>query len=197
MNKDEFIKRLKDSLDIFNTNTIQDEISWYQNEFEKKLKDGLKEEAIIKSFGEISEIQNKIYIKHGLNPDKVIKKNNFIYKQFEELFQVIHHVIDEMGKNDFQNNIKIIFDLVLLFVFICLMKIPFILIRNLGDSLILYFDFPFVSDIWGIIVDLIYIVVAVLVFMNIFSKYFKNLKASKKNKIKGKELESINLEEKK
>lgn len=197
MNKTEFIKRLKDSLEIFDSHTIEKEVSYYQKEIERKIEEGLKEEDVIKSFGEINEIQIQIYKEHGLNPDKISKKNTFFYKQFEELFQVIHHLIDEMGKNDFQNNMKIIFDLVLLFAFICIIKIPFILIRNLGDSLILYLDFPIVSDIWGILIDFIYIIVAVMVFMNIFSKYFKNLKSSKKKQIKEKELESINLEKKK
>ena len=129
---------------------------------------------------------------------KLPKKNGFIYKQFEELFQVIHHVIDEMGKNDFQSNLKIIVDILILIAFICLIKIPFILVRNLGDSLIINLNITFMSGIWGLIVDIIYIVVAIIVFVNIFNKYFKNIKGNKKTNLKqrGKELESINLEKK-
>ncbi len=196
MNKEEFASRLETSLDIFEDSVKKQEIENYLKKIEEREKNGESEEEIIKSFGTITEITETILKSHGINPKKLSKKNGFIYKQFEELFQVIHHVIDEMSKNDFQNNLKIILDLLILIAFICLLKIPFILVRNLGDSLITNLNITFMSGIWGLIVDIIYIIVALVVFMNIFNKYFKNIKAKKSNKIKGKELESINLEKK-
>lgn len=196
MNKEEFASRLETSLDIFEDSVKKQEIENYLKKIEEREKNGESEEEIIKSFGTITEITETILKSHGINPKKLSKKNGFIYKPFEELFQVIHHVIDEMSKNDFQNNLKIILDLLILIAFICLLKIPFILVRNLGDSLITNLNITFMSGIWGLIVDIIYIIVALVVFMNIFNKYFKNIKAKKSNKIKGKELESINLEKK-
>ena len=196
MNKEEFASLLETSLDIFEDSVKKQEIENYLKKIEEREKNGESEEEIIKSFGTITEITETILKSHGINPKKLSKKNSFIYKQFEELFQVIHHVIDEMSKNDFQNNLKIILDLLILIAFICLLKIPFILVRNLGDSLITNLNITFMSGIWGLIVDIIYIIVALVVFMNIFNKYFKNIKAKKSNKIKGKELESINLEKK-
>ena len=196
MNKEEFASRLETSLDIFEDSVKKQEIENYLKKIEEREKNGESEEEIIKSFGTITEITETILKSHGINPKKLSKKNGFIYKQFEELFQVIHHVIDEMSKNDFQNNLKIILDLLILIAFICLLKIPFILVRNLGDSLITNLNITFMSGIWGLIVDIIYIIVALVVFMNIFNKYLKNIKAKKSNKIKGKELESINLEKK-
>ena len=196
MNKEEFVRRLETSLDIFEDSVKKQEIENYLKKIEERTKNGESEEEIIKSFGTMTEITETILKSHGINPQKLSKKNGFIYKQFEELFQVIHHVIDEMSKNDFQNNLKIILDLLILIAFICLLKIPFILVRNLGDSLITNLNITFMSGIWGLIVDIIYIIVALVVFMNIFNKYFKYIKAKKSNKIKGKELESINLEKK-
>lgn len=196
MNKEEFVSRLENSLDIFEEEVKKEEIEKYLKKIEDREKSGETEQEIIKSFGTITNIQEQIFKQHGINPKKLQKKNGYIYKQFEELFQVIHHVIDEMSKNDFQNNIKIIVDILILIAFICLLKIPFILIRNIGDSLIINLNITFMSGIWGVLIDIIYIVIAIAVFMNIFNKYFKNIKAKKSNKIKGKELESINLEKK-
>ena len=196
MNKEEFVRRLETSLDIFEDSVKKQEIENYLKKIEERTKNGESEEEIIKSFGTMTEITETILKSHGINPQKLSKKNGFIYKQFEELFEVIHHVIDEMSKNDFQNNLKIILDLLILIAFICLIKIPFILVRNLGDSLITNLNITFMTGIWGLIVDIIYIIVALIVFMNIFNKYFKNIKAKKTNKIKGKELESIHLEKK-
>lgn len=196
MNKKEFANHLETSLDIFEDSVKSQEIEKYLKKIEEREKNGESEEEVIKSFGTIAEITETILKSHGINPKKLSKKNGFIYKQFEELFQVIHHLVDEMGKNDFQNNLKIILDLLILITFICLIKIPFILIRNLGDSLITNLNIPFMSGIWGLLVEIIYIIIAIVVFMNIFNKYFKNTQAKTNNKIKGKELESIHLEKK-
>ena len=195
MNQEEFIKKLRDGLDILEDNVIDEEVNHYVEEIEKQKNQNINEEQIIASFGNLDTIQKSIFKKHGINPSKVLKKEGFLYKKFEELFEVIHRVVDIMSKNSFQENIKILFDLLILIIFICLLKIPFILVRNLGDSLFTYTSIPLISEIWGILIDLIYIVIAVMVFVNIFTKWFKNLKVTKK--IKGKALDSISLEDSK
>lgn len=193
LNQEEFIKKLKDKLDILLPEVVEAEVNIYIKEIEIKKMQNLKEEDIIRAFGDIENIQKEILKKNGINPAKVLRKEGFVYKKFEELFQVIHRVVDTMSKNSFQDNVKILFDLLILIIFICLIKIPFILVRNLGDGLISYIDFPYISDIWGILIDLIYIVIAVIVFVNIFTKWFKNLKTTKK--LKTKELETISLQD--
>lgn len=195
MNQEEFIKKLKDKLDILTSEALNDEIKYFESEIEKQKDQNVSEEDIIKSFGNLENIEKQILKKHGINPEKVMKKENFIYKKFEELFQVIHRVVDIMSKNDLKDNVKILFDLFILIIFVCFIKIPFILIQNLGDSLLSYIDIPYISDIWGILIDLIYIIIALIIFMNIFTKWFKNLKTTKK--LKTKELESVTLEDKK
>ena len=191
MNQEEFIKKLKDRLDILTPEALEEEIKIYESDIEAKKTQNISEEDIIKSFGSLESIEKRILKKHGINPEKVMKKESFVYKKFEELFQVIHRMVDIMSKNDFKDNVKIIFDLLILIIFICLIKIPFILVQNSGDSLLSYIDIPYISDIWGLIVDLIYIVIAVIIFINIFTKWFKNLKTTKKLKMK--ELESVKL----
>ena len=193
MNQEEFIKKLRDHLDIFEDNVIDEEVNHYVEEIEKQKNQNINEEQIIASFGNLDTIQKSIFKKHGINPSKVLKKEGFLYKKFEELFEVIHRVVDIMSKNSFQENIEILFDLLILIIFICLLKIPFILVRNLGDSLFTYTSIPLISEIWGILIDLIYIVIAVMVFVNIFTKWFKNLKTTKK--LKTKELETISLQD--
>ena len=193
MNQEEFIKKLKDKLEILTPEALEEEIKIYELEIERQKEQNIKEEDIIKSFGTIENIVKKILKKHGINPEKVMKKESLLYKKFEELFEVIHRVVDVMSKNDFKENVNIFFDLLIIIIFISLIKIPFILIQNLGDSLLSYIDIPYSMDIWGLIVDLIYIVISVIIFANIFTKWFKNLKVAKK--IKTKELESVTLKD--
>ena len=197
MNREEFRKKLLDGLDILHAGVATLECDVYLKQIEEKMQNGSSEEDAVKSLGEISVIQKDILNKHGINPDKVIKTKGFFYKQFEELFQVIHRVVEQMANNSFKENVKIIVDILILIFVICIIKIPFILVQNLGDSVLLAFDYPILLDIWVLIIDVLYIIVAIMVFMNVFTKWFKNLRVQKKEKpvqkIKAKALESVNL----
>ncbi len=199
MNREEFRKNLLDGLYILQTDVAMDECALYLKQIDEKIQSGLSEEEAIKSLGDISTIQKDILNKRGINPDKVIKKKGFFYKQFEELFQVIHRVVEQMANNSFKENVKIIVDIFVLIFIICIIKIPFILIQNLGDSVLLAFEYPILLDIWALILDVLYIIVAIMVFMNVFTKWFKNLKVQKKEKhvqkIEAKALESVNLKD--
>ena len=195
LNKEMFVKKLKDKLDILEDSVQEEEINEYVKKIEEQEKSDLKEEDIIKSFGSINEISRKILKKHGINPNKVLKKDRFLYKKFEELFEVIHKVVDVMSKNSLEENAKIILDILILIAFVCLLKIPFVAIRDLGDSLLSYTSIPVLYNLWGILIDIIYIIVAVFVFMNIFTKWFKNLKSTKKLKVKS--LDTVTLGDKK
>ena len=136
MNKEKLTTILNARLDLFNAKVKEEEkkkIIDLVNDNEQK---GMSETEAIKSLGNLDDIINNIYISHGIDPKKITKKKDFFYKKFTELFEVIHHVIDVSSKNDFQSNMKIIFDMVILLGFVCILKIPFILILYFHISLI-------------------------------------------------------------
>ena len=199
MKKSEFIIKLRTKLDIF-TNEEQEKIINYYTTF---IENSENQEETINSLGSIEEIQDKIFLIHGINPKKVKKQG--LFKRLEELFQVVHQVVEIMSNNKMKENAKIFLDLLVLIFFICLIKIPFIFIRNIGESLLDPFGVPILLTIWSVILDIIYIVVAFMVFVNIFTKWFKNLTEKKKEKvieekkeekkIIGSSLEAISLEE--
>jgi len=201
MKKTEFILKLKTKIDMFTEEEQKKIINFYNEQLENS---GKTEEETIKEFGSLEQIQDNLLLSHGINPDKVKKQG--ISKRTEELFQVIHQVVEVMSKNKMKENAKIVLDLLVLIFFICLIKIPFIFIRNIGESLLNPLEIPILITIWGILLDIIYIVIAVMVFINIFTKWFKNIKEKKSeevvaekkpvvNEIKGNSLESISLEE--
>ena len=156
---------------------------------------GLSEEEALASLGKPEDVAKEIYRKHGVAFSKVHKKHGFVYQKFEQLFQVIHRLVDVMSKNDLKSNAKIVLDILILIAFVAILKIPFIVVQNLGDSLLSYLAIPVISDIWSLLMDLIYIVVAVIVFINIFQKYFKNIQSDKKATLKTNGLESVSLED--
>lgn len=125
------------------------------------------------------DIAKDILKKYGVNSEVIFKKDNFVKKKVKDLVGAFNHLLDIMGKNDLKSNLKIIFDILLLLVFISLCKIPFIVVRNLGESLLSYINLSFIYDIWDLVIEFVYIIVAVMIFINVFPKWFKNLKPGK------------------
>ena len=207
--KEKLISNLKNSLTILTNEAREEEIQKIESNISQKLENGMSEEEAVKSLGGLDEILRDIYLSRGIDSSKIMKKKGFFYGKLEELFESIHNVVDAMSKNSFQENLKIIADLLVLIVIICAIKIPFLLIENIGDGIFEVLGNSTVNSIWGLVIDLIYIVVAIMVFMNIFTKWFHNIK-SKTNvkkeeppkmempqkKIEGKELESVSLTDK-
>ncbi len=190
MSEEMILKKLRDELDLF-TNEKQNEfILDYQNLLKEKTASGLSLEEAVKMVGTPESYAKKILNQYGL---KGKRNKGFFYRKFEELFEVIHHVVDTMAKNSWQENLKIIFDLFILIVFIALLKIPFIAIENIGDGLFEVLNSPTVLTIWSFVIDVVYLIVALMAFMNIFTRWFKNLNSKKKKEMEGKELDAITL----
>ena len=148
------------------------------------------------SFGSLDDIAQNILKKRGIDETKIIH-SKFIYHQFEELFKTVHRIVDRMSQNSLKENVKIIIDLLILIAFICLLKVPFLFVQNVLDDLLLNFNQPIILEIIHFILDISYIIVALIFFMNIFTKWFQNIDEKKAHKIKGDALESISLTEKK
>ena len=207
--KEKLISNLRNSLTILTNEAREEEIQKIESKISQKLDNGASEEEAVKSLGEVDEILKEIYFSRGIDASKITKKKGFFYGKFEELFESIHNVVDAMSKNTFQENVKIIFDLLVLIVIICAIKIPFLLIENIGDGILEVLENNTVNSIWGLAIDLVYIIVAIMVFMNIFTKWFHNIKSKTQvkkeesskiemphKKIEGKELESVSLTDK-
>ena len=196
MKFNEFKKQLKNKLDILTPKAFDEEMKNYENTLNRELKNGMNEEEIVLSFGNLDFIVDNILEKRGIDKAK-ISNHKFLYKEFERLFTSIHNLVDVMAKNDMKENAKIILDLLVLIAFICLLKIPFLFIQNIGDDLLLSFNQPILLEIGHFILEIVYIIVALMFFMNIFNKWFSNLKNKKSAKIEGKELEAVSLKESK
>lgn len=187
----EFKKDLRKRLDILTEEAFQEEIAVYESKLTNQ-----KEEERVASFGNLDDIAQSILKKRGIDEAK-ITHSKFVYHQFEELFKTVHRVVDRMAQNEFKENVKIVIDLLILIAFICLLKVPFLFVQNVFDDLLLNFNQPILVEIIHFILDISYIILAVVFFMNIFTKWFQNRDEKKVNKIKGEALESISLSDKK
>ena len=199
---DKYLEEIKSYLEILDKSTVEKEINNIKNVLEQNMRDGKKfEELNLVSAKEQAKIILKSY---NINSEIVLNKSNFFKRKGKELISAFNHLLDIMSKNDFKANLKIVFDILVLLVFISLVKIPFIAIRNIGESLLQNIDFPLAYDIWGIAIEIVYIIVAIMIFINVFPKWFKKLKpVNNSNKVKkevvvetkkiGNDLESISL----
>lgn len=108
-------------------------------------------------------------VKHMKN-----KKESVLKRFYNELME-----LSTIFKNsDGKKRMSIVMDLLFLVVIVCILKIPFIFIRDLGDNLIeavFNSNLTFLS-IWGLILELVYVVVALSFFFKTFEKWLKNMK---------------------
>ncbi len=206
MNK--YLEDIRSYISVLDENTINKEINNIKNYLDNNLKDGKKFEEL--NIVSAKEQAIEILKSYNINSDLILKKENFFKRKGRELGNAFNHLFNIMSKNSLKANLKILLDILILLVFISLVKIPFIAIRNVGESLLQNIDFPLAYDIWGITIEVVYIIVAIMIFINVFPKWFYNLKPSDKpkkvvvekvevveNKKLGNDLESISLSDNK
>lgn len=170
MNRKQFIKKLRRNLKFLDKKNLEEEIYVFTKQLNKSKK---SEEETIKSFGSIKDIVKEICNNRNLDYNKVSKYHFFkgYYNDFVDLINIFKN-------NNGKTRFKIITDLLLLIVVTCILKIPFIFIRDMGDKSI---DIFFKNDVklltvWGVLIEIIYIIVALSFFLKTFKKWFRNIK---------------------
>lgn len=192
MTKEEFQRRLRNKLEILTEKAQEDEIRKYEEKIEEEKKQGRTEEEILSKLN-IEEIAKNILENRGINLEKALKKNNIIYKKIEDLCYTINRIVDAMSKNTAKENTKIILNILIIVLVVCLLKIPFIFVKDLGLTIIEIFNNSILTKVWDIIFEILYVIVAVIVFVTIFTNWFKDLKGSNLKKFKKNPLEAISL----
>lgn len=179
MNRNQYLQEFKNGLSLFEESYQQKKMLELDEKITKEIEKGKSEEEALKSLGDVSLEVNKVFKEHHLNFNSSEKKNSFFSSKYDSIYQVINHVIDVMSKNSAKANGKILFDLLILILLVCIIKIPFILVRDLVESLLAFLSMPFIITLWHFIIEVIYIIIAITVFLNIFKRWFKNLKVGK------------------
>lgn len=179
MNRTTYLQTLKNGLSIFEESYQQQKILETDEKISLFIEQGLSEEAALEKVGNVQVLIDSIYKENHVDYAQTMPKKSFLFSSYEQLFKTIRHVIDVMSRNSSKANAKILIDILILLGLTCVIKIPFILVRDLGDSTLDFFANPLLSNIWHLIVELIYLVVAVTFFLNVFKKWFQNLKIEK------------------
>jgi len=209
MNKEEFINKLRKRLNILEDGEIEDIVSEYEGYIDEKVSLGKTEEEAVKELGDFEEIVSDLLSAYKL---KTSKDDNFFNSLLSKIGSFIDKFMDSLNEKSGRDIIKILIEVVLILFLICLLKIPFAMIRDLGtdifEELIRPIGYVFAS-IWTFIIEVSYIIVAVIFFIKMIEKRcFKEIseeittirdkeeKKSKKEKTKSKKEEKLDKKEK-
>lgn len=175
MNKDEFIKKLKKKLEILEDSEIEDIVSEYEGYIEEKVSRGLTEEEAVKELGDFNEIVSDLLAAYKVKePKNVITFNSIINKISGYLDAFMESLSEKSGKDI----LKIIIEILLILLFIWICKIPFSIIKDFGWDLFRELSYPISRtfySIWAFLIELCYVILAVVLFIKIIDKrYFKS-----------------------
>lgn len=173
MKRDEFLKNLRKRLAFLNKSEREKVILYYINEIDKSKK---SDEEVIKEFGSIENIVKNVCQDHGIDYKKVAKDS--IFHSITNFYNDLLEVGTIFKEGDSKKRKNIVIDLLILIVITCVLKIPFLFVRDLGDSLITYLWNSNIAllAIWGLIMEILYIILALLFFMKTLKKWINNLK---------------------
>ena len=161
---DERINKLRSKLKYLEDSEIEKEI--------KANSDSLKTDK------DIEKIAKEIYQKRGINYQKINNNilNNFIYgiQQFVNIYK----------EKDKKTRRLMIFDLIYMLVLLILIKIPFILVKDISyEYITLLISNQIISKLWDLLFLIVYTVTVIctfIVLMNSFnSKYVRNINKEK------------------
>lgn len=177
MDKNTYLQTFKNGLSIFEESYQQKQVLDLEQKISKKVASGKTEEEALTELGDVAAQIRLIYQKNHVA--EKAQKTSFFAEKYESLLDIIHRIIDVMSKNSAKANMKIIFDILILIFLVCIIKIPFILVKDLVESLLAFLSSPFINSLWNFIVELSYVFIAIIVFLNIFRRWFQNLKIQK------------------
>ena len=174
MNKEEFLNKLRKKLDILEDKEIEDIISEYEGYIEEKVSRGLTEEEAVKELGDLNEIVNDLLAAYKVKQ----KDTNYIKKFINKISQGLDYILNELSNKSGKDILKFVIEIALIMLIICIFKIPFLIVKDLGWNIFTSLSSPISNifyGIWSFIIELSYFIMAIVLFIKIIEKrYFKN-----------------------
>lgn len=182
MKKEEFLDKLREKISILKKEEQDDIINEYREHIEEKLKKKEKEEKIIEELGSVDEIAKEILDAYKINEEYTTK--NAGAKFFETCNNVIETIVEKFANKSFSDIMKFILEILVILLLIFILKLPFLLIESFGESAFNSLFTPasgILTSIWKFLIEMCYLVVAVVVFVNIFKVRYLSDGIKKKN----------------
>lgn len=176
MSKETFLEKLRKKLSILEESEIEDIITEYEGYIEEKIKKGSSEEEAVKSMGNIEELARDLLGAYKIkNPDG--KEHDGINNLVDSFMNVFDRIVSVFAHKSFNEIVKFVIELIIIFLIIAVCKIPFEIIESMGRSIFSSLgntSYHIVFGIWNFILEFAYLVFAILLFIKIFESRYLN-----------------------
>lgn len=177
MKKEEFFKNLKEKLSILEESEIKDIIEEYRGYIDEKIKNGATEEEAIEDFGDIDELAKELLKAYKINVDNQKENKNWFSEAAEKINQWMDGVVKFFSEKDFHEILRILIEVFVILLGIGLLKLPFHFLEQMGTHSFAIFQNNFgdyLSYLWRFIIEVAYIIFAVVLFIKIFERRYLN-----------------------
>ncbi len=189
MNKENFLKELEKRLKILSAEEKKDILNEYEDIITEKVKHGKTEEEAVKEFGDLKSLSEEILKSYKIDPKYQTSGNDFlndcedlIKKGAQKLTKVTEDVVDSIKKSDKEMDLEFIFEIVikviLLFLAIGFLHIPFWIVGEIGQSILEGFSFGpmfffqgnIISILWKVLIEVGYVAICALLVITVLKK---------------------------
>ena len=183
MKKNEFFNELRKKLKILKKEEVEDIIREYEDNINEKIKNGYSEEDAIKSFGNIDELCNEILDAYKISYENTNSFEDVVSNYVSKISNWLKNIISNFSNDTAEEILNMIFKVFAIIILIFILRLPYYLILGIGHMILEIFPSP-IDDIltflWTLVLEISYIIIAIMMFMSIFKKN----KREKKIKIK-------------
>lgn len=176
MNKEKFLESLRKKLSILEESEIEDILNEYEGYIEEKITKGSSEKDAVKSMGNIDELASELLSAYKVKSTKD-KATTVINNIADEIIKIFEQIVDVFSQKNFDDILKFFLELIFILICIAFCKIPFVIIETIGDSIFSslgHFPYRLFSGLWSFILELVYLIFSVLLFIKIFKSRLLN-----------------------
>lgn len=203
MNKEQFIDYMNQHLAVIKEDERKDIIDEYINHIDEKVSEGMSEEEVIKSFGDIDEMIKEILDAYNIDPQQAKSTSDSFDKKVNDvldvLFEGFQSFLSKITSMDVDSIVRLMFEVLVVLIVLAILRIPFEIMESLGASLLRsLFGYGIGSTfawIWHTICSILYIVMFIVALINVTSRRWAHFKGKQNTPIMDDVKESFNFEQ--
>lgn len=203
MNKEQFIAYMNQHLAVIKEDERKDIIDEYINHIDEKVSEGMSEEEVIESFGDIDEMIKEILDAYNIDPKQAKSTADGFDKKINEvldvLFEGFQRFLSKITSMDVDSIVRLMFEVLVVLIVLAILRIPFEIMESIGASLLRgLFGYGIGSTfawIWHTICSILYIVIFIVALINITSRRWAHFKGKQSTPIMDDVKESFNFEQ--
>ena len=144
MNKKVFLEKLRKKLKILNKNELEDIIEEYEDHINEKVASGKTEEEAVKDFGDFEELVKEILSAYKISEDyeETIKEKNVVADFIDTCVSFVKDFAKNIGSRSANDIVKFVVEFIVLILFIAILKLPVLLVEEVGEWLFVNDPFP-------------------------------------------------------